>query len=503
MAHDTDTLVIGGGAAGCTVAGLLAERSEERVLLVEAGPDYGPLASRRWPAELLDASQNPPFTHEWGYSSGDTLPGRVLTFDRARVIGGSGAHNGCQAVLGHRLDYDSWAAAGNVGWSADDLAPLMASLKARLHVRIYGDEETTPFQRASIDAMVAFGLPRVMDLNDLDQDLGIAPNPVNIVDGVRFNAAFAYLDPVRGRPNLAIVADALCDRVVFENGRAVGAVVVIDGRRETIRAQRVVLSGGTYASPAILLRSGVGDPAELHRHAIDVVHELRGVGRNLHDHPGADLHFAGTDELVRRTREFARAQFHPEEQIIGKGRTSGCSEAFDLHFYTVGGNRKVEPERYNWRFRVGLLTPLARGALTLRSADPEQAPLLDHGFLRDPDGKDLARLTEAFEQYEEITSHAALARLLGPEIFPGPGLRGTSTKREIIAREVTHCYHPVGTCKLGPASDPDAVVDADGRVHGLEGCFVADASLMPTVPRANTHLPSVLVGERIAASLLA
>ncbi len=499
--RETDTLVIGGGAAGCALAGLLAERSNERVLVVEAGPDYGPLAAGRWPAELLDASQTPPFTHEWGYDSGDQFPDRVLTFDRARVIGGCGAHNGCQAIIGHRDDYDAWAAAGNPGWSTADLEPHIASLKARLRVRLYDDDEITPIHRLNIEALTACDVPRVVDLNDLDQDLGVAPNPVNIVDGIRFNAAFAYLDPVRDRPNLTIVGDALCDRLVVEGGRVVGAVFVIDGRPETIRAARVVLAAGVYGSPAILLRSGIGDPAALGRLGIAVQHALPGVGSNLHDHPGADLHFAGTEELVARSRAFEAARFHPEEQVIAKLRTSGCSSAFDLHVYPVGGADHADPDRFTWVYMVGLLTSNARGSLTLRSADPTAAPILDHALLRDETGSDLARLTEGFEMLEQVLAYPELARLLGSETFPGPALRAAYSTREIVARSVTHCYHPVGTCKMGPASDPTAVVDATGRLHGLDGCFVADASIMPTVPRGNTHLPAVLVGERVAAFL--
>jgi choline dehydrogenase len=359
----------------------------------------------------------------------------------------------------------------------------------------------TPFHRQNIEAMVAFGLPRVLDLNDLDQDLGAAANPVNIVDGVRFNAAFGYLDPVRDRPNLTVVGDVLCDRLHIEGERVVGARVVIGGRPETVRAARVVLSAGVYGSPAILLRSGIGDPAELDRIGIASSHALPGVGKNLHDHPGADLCFAGTDELVARSRAFASTRFHPEEQMIAKLRTATCPAAFDLHLYPVGGARRVDPDAFEWSYRIGLLTPAARGSVSLRSADPTAAPVLDHAFLQDDAGADLARLVEGIELLEAALAYPELARLLGDETFPGPALRAASSTRDIVRQSVAHCYHPVGTCKMGPAADPAAVVDANGQLHGLDGCLVADASIMPTVPRGNTHLPAVLVGERIAAHL--
>lgn len=501
VAGPVETLVIGGGASGCAVAGLLAANSDENVLLLEAGPDYGARDSGRWPQDLLDATQNP-VTHDWGYHSGGTLPDRVLTFDRARVIGGCGSHNGCQAMIGHRLDYDGWAAAGNPGWGAQDLQPVITSVYERLRLNRYAENEVTPFQQAAIDAMVAFGLPRVADLNDLDQDLGVNHHWANIVDGIRWNPSFAYIDPVRHAKNLQIIGDALCDHLIIEHGRVTGASVIIGGRRQAIEAQRVVLSAGVYGSPAILMRSGIGDPAGLHRHAIPVRHSLTGVGKNLHDHPSADLRFAGTDELVGRSRAFSASQFHPEEQVIGKGRTRECNEAFDLHFYTVGGARRADPDHFNWDFKVGLMTPMARGTVTLRSADPGALPFLDHAFLSDPRGADLDRLTEGFEQYEEIVSQQEFAELLGDEVFPGPQIRSKYSKREIVARTVSHCFHPVGTCKMGPAGDVNAVVDANGHLHGLEGCLVADASIIPVVPRANTHLPSVLVGERIAAGLM-
>ena len=191
-----DVVVVGGGTAGAALAGTLVERSSLSVLLLEAGPDYGPAGSRRWPRELLDYTALPT-THQWGYDSGSTYPDRKIAFERARVIGGCSSHNGCAAIWGSAVDYDDWVAAGNPGWSSAELVPLFELAMRRMSVRTYSDEEITPFHRAALEAAPAIGIPRDVDLNDLTQDVGIATFPLNVVDGVRFNSAFAFLDPVR------------------------------------------------------------------------------------------------------------------------------------------------------------------------------------------------------------------------------------------------------------------------------------------------------------------
>src|SRR5271167_4728424 len=243
-----DTVVIGGGTAGAAVAGLLAQDSDQSVLLLEAGPDYGPFAAGRWPAELTDAVLIPS-THDWGYDSGEQYAPRVITYERARVIGGCSSHNGCAAIWGSRADYDGWAALENPGWSTDELRPLFRAVSERLRVRIPGPEEVTPFQRISLDAAAAAGIPRVADLNNLDENLGMAPSPANIVNGVRWNTAFAYLDPVRERANLTVVVDSPCDRLEIRSGR-VNAVIVA-GREGPVRieAGRVIVAAGTMDRP--------------------------------------------------------------------------------------------------------------------------------------------------------------------------------------------------------------------------------------------------------------
>lgn len=493
-----DTLVLGGGTGGATVAGLLAELSAESVLLLEAGPDYGPLAGGGWPADLLDARGIAP-THGWEYDSGDRYPGRVIPFQRAKVIGGCSAHNGCAAIWGSRLDYDGWAAAGNAGWSTDELLPLFRSVNERLRVRIPRLGEVQPFQRVFLDAAPGVGIPVVDDLNDLDEDVGMAPSPANIDEGIRWNAAFGYLDPVRGKPNLTILGNVVADRLVVERGRVVGAIVVGPDGPVSVNAGRVVLGAGAYGSPGILLRSGIGDPAELRAIGITPVHDLPGVGRNLHDHPAVDLVYTGTAELIDRLTAFAAEHWLPEEQTIAKARSSWCTEGFDVHLYPVGTPYN-DPARERWEFMVPVacMTPRSRGHLKVSGADCTLAPLFEHGYVSDTDGADRRVLVDAVKLARAFAAQPALSPVIGEETSPSPDVRSDAEIAAWIDANVVHYYHPVGTCKMGPASDPDAVVDARGKVHGLEGVYVADASIMPVIPRANTNVPAAVVGERIA-----
>jgi choline dehydrogenase len=494
-----DVLVLGGGTSGAVLAGRLTELTDASVLVLEAGPDYGPLRAGRWPAELLDASQLP-LTHDWGYTSVTPIAGRVIQFRRARVIGGCSSHNGCQIAVGHRLDYDGWAARGNPGWAADDLRPYVASAKQRLRVRSVADEELTPFGRASLHAMLAAGLPRARDLTDLDEDTGVAPNPANVAGRIRWNTAFGYLDPVRGK-RLTVIGDALADRLLLDGDRVVGAVAIIGGRRVTIHAGLVAVCAGVYGSPAILLRSGIGDPADLARAGIRPIYALPGVGRNLQDHPAVELRFAGTPELERRSRAFAARAFHPEEQLIAKIRSSGCRAGYDLAVYTQGGARRQEPDRWIWAYTAAVLTPRSRGTLRVRSPDPGEAPIIGHGFLANPDAEDLALLAEAFTYAREITQQPELATVLGIETEPGGTVRSAGEIKAWLRRSVGHAHHSGGTCMMGPQTDPMAVVDPSSRIHGLTGGYVVDASVMPAVPRANTALPAAVIAERVALVL--
>ena len=329
-----DVAVVGGGTAGCVVAGRLAAESEAEVVLLEAGPDYGPREAGGWPADLLDGGALVT-SHSWGYASGE-LPGRAaIEFPRARVIGGCSSHNGCIAAAGCPEDYDGWARlTGEQGWSSDALRPLIARALERLRVRRYAEDEVGPFHRACLQAAAALGWPRADDLDDLDGGVGFGTEPVNIDRGVRVNTAFAYLDPARGHGNLEVLAGALCDRLrIHADGIE---MIARRGRRELrVTAAEVVLAAGTYGSPAILLRSGIGHPDELAALGIETVHPLSGLGRNLHDHPLVEIDFAGTPRLRGLLGEASRVAFVPEEQTIGKLRTSLATGPYDLHLIPV------------------------------------------------------------------------------------------------------------------------------------------------------------------------
>ena len=489
-----DVVVLGGGTAGCVVAGRLAAESDAEVVVLEAGPDYGPRDSGDWPADLLDGGALVS-SHSWGYDTGGLHPLRgTLELPRARVIGGCSAHNGCIAAVGCAEDYDGWARiAGDARWSAEALRPLFARALVRLRVRYYGEDEVGPFHRACLDAAAALGLPRADDLGDLDGGIGFGIEPVNVDGGVRVNTAFAYLDPARSRPSLRVVDRALCDRLV----PAADGVEVIarrDGGALRVHGQVAVLAAGSYGSPAVLLRSGIGDPAVLAPHGIRVLHDLRGVGRNLHDHPLVELDFAGTDRLREALAEAVAERFVPEEQTLGKLRSSRASGPYDLHLVPVAAS---EHSLLAGRtiLAVGAMEPRSRGRLTLASADPDVAPVMDHGYLADP--HDVAVLLEGSERARELAATEPLRSLVGDELVSDLDLE------DALRRTHVHYYHPVGTCALGPAADELAVCDARGRLHGLDRVVVADCSLMPVLPRANTNVPAVVIGERIADELLA
>lgn len=459
MPERYDVIVVGGGTAGCVLAARLSEEPTRTVCLVEAGPDYGAHADGRWPAEMVDA-HTIPMTHLWESDPPDR------SASRARIIGGCSAHNACLVVWGSRDDYDEWGE----GWTFAEFERYLLRAEAGMCTRVSHGDDLSPFHRAFLDAGPSVGLPRLSDVNDLDATAGIAPAAVNTVGAVRWNTAFAYLDEARARPNLTIVADALVDRVEIADGRAIG-IITDQGR---MSGGAVVLTAGAYGSAAVLLRSGIGPSAQLEGLGIDVVESLA-VGQGLVDHPGVSLEWAVAPAHVPEGPVFATS-------VIARARSSSCpDDTWDLHLVPW-----LEAGDEGWRATaiVYLLKPGSQGSLTLRSSDPRVPPVVDHGFLSDP--RDLDRIVSGVQQFRTLAEAAGT----GAELRPGD-----EPLDAYVAREVRGIFHPTGTCAIG------RVVDRRGGVLGIEGLAVADASIMPTIPRANTNLSTVAIAERIADHL--
>jgi choline dehydrogenase len=497
--READTVVVGGGTCGAALAGILAARSDRTVLLIEAGPDWGPLADGRWPASLLDPTLMPVDAWQWGYVSAARFGAPAMALERARMIGGCSSHNGCAAVWGHRADYDAWEAAGNPGWGGAAMEPLLRDADAALRVHQPTRDDITPWHRLCLDAAPGAGLPVIPSIEDLDADFGIAIHAANITDRLRWNAAFALLDPIRERPNFAILPETLVDRLRFEGGRCVGLDVIAPEGSRCIAAREVILAGGAFGSPLVLLRSGVGPADELRALGIAPVLDLPGVGRNLQDHPAFALRFDGSPALVAEMDAFVAAGGLPrEEGTTALARSTRCEGPFDLHLYPVASRPRGGE---GWRFSIAaaVMDPHSTGTVRLSAVAPEAPPIIDPGWFTDPAGRDLEVLLDGVDLARALAAERPLRDVIGAERGDVPAER--DALRRHVLRHSTHDYHPVGTCKMGPVGDPLAVVDADGRIHGLEGVIIGDAAIMPAVPRANTNIPALAVALRIAAGL--
>lgn len=499
MTDAYDLVVVGGGTAGCVVAARASEDPGCRVLLVEDGPDPSPtpgvIADPKRQAELVLES---PYVRLYDVERGD---GSTFPLISGRVIGGGSAVNNMVVVRPMRADFDAWADAGGPDWSYDALLPLMRAIEddpdfagdplhgvggpLRLQRSFTLDGPMDPPVRALIEAAGELGLPPCPDLN-VPEPMGVCASPYAIAAGVRQSTAAAYLDPARGRPNLTVLGDALATRLLLEGTRATGIELVVGGERRTVRADRVVLAAGTYHSPHLLMLSGIGPEAELARHGIPLRHRLDGVGENHRDHAVVYVTFAGTTELR-------------EDHVIPKVRLIARSDPAlalpDLHVFMrpsirMAGMPPLLP------VSLHLLEHRSAGRVTLASADPTDLPAIATGLLEHE--RDVRALVEGIDLVTRLARRPALAAFYGELVTPDEG-----TPWEDHVRTTYETYHHgVGTCRFGPAGDPGAVVAPDLRVHGLENLWVADASVLPTIPHANTNLAAILVGE-VAARRLA
>ena len=495
------TVIVGAGPAGAVLAARLAAAGED-VLLLEAGPDYGPPDSGRWPERLLDPTLMPVEEHSWEYTSACQRGTPQMALQRAKVIGGCSSHNGAAAVWGHRADYDAWAV-DNPGWSAADIEPLFRIVNDKLRVHVPVRDELTPYHHAVLDAAAQAGYPAIPDLSSLDPEYGFAIGPVNIdpATNIRWNAAFAYLDPVRHRSNLQIIGDTLVDRITLDRSRAAGLHVIGPNGPAHISTKRVILAAGAYGSPLILLRSGIGPADELLALGIAPLHHLPGVGRNLQDHPAIGVHYQPRPETIAALDAFVAAGGLPrEEGTIGLARSSRCAGPYDLHLYPIA-SRPFAGKPWRCHISAALMAPRSRGTIALNPAapaDPAAPPVIDTNYFADPDGYDLEALTDAFLLCRDLGAQPAMTALFSKELSPGPAVSTRAQIADWILAHASHDYHPAGACRMGPASDPTAVVDATGHLHGLTGLLVADAAIMPHVTLANTNVPVFVGAEKIA-----
>ncbi|MCW2766344.1 MAG: glucose-methanol-choline oxidoreductase [Nocardioides sp.] len=531
--NEADYVVVGSGSSGAAIAGRLAQ-SGASVIVLEAGKSDEQYLVRK-PGMIGPMHSVPQIKQriDWGYYSTPQkhILDRKMPVPRGKVVGGSSSINGMVYVRGNRANYDSWAAAGNTGWSADEVNAAYQRMEdfedgatafrgAGGPIKVTRNktpqEGSLQFLQAASDTLGV----KILDDYNAESHEGVSRMQQNAAAGLRYSASRGYIHHL-APPTLQLQSEVLVTKVVIENGRATGVEVTDkDGTRRTVRAgKEVVLSAGFVGSAQLLMLSGIGHAQHLSEHGIGVVADLP-VGDNLHDHMFHALTFHTTSSKMRGNAFFfakgvAKEVLRPGKSFLANTvfeavaflRTSQATDVPDLQLHVlpwsyVSPNQdepiqhKVDP-RTSLTVMSTLIYPRSRGTLRLASSDPTAAPLIDFQYLADP--ADLEVLAEGSEMAREIMSGAAFGGAVKEELHPGANLKGQAL-RDAILNRATSVYHGVGTCRMGV--DELAVVGPDLKVRGVEGLRVCDASIMPSITGGNTNAPAIMIGERGADFVL-
>jgi choline dehydrogenase-like flavoprotein len=513
-----DYIIVGAGSAGCVLAARLSENSAVSVLLLEAG-------GRDTAREIgIPAAFSKLFKTkvDWNYTTEPEphLNNRRLYWPRGKVLGGSSSINAMIYIRGNAADYDAWENAGNTGWGFSDVLPYFRKSENRergaceFHgaggpLNVADLHLVNPLTHAFVAGAQEIGIAANPDFNGAAQD-GVGLYQVTQKNRRRHSAADAYLRPALARPNLAVWTGVHAQRILIEKGRAVGVSIVRDGISEEVRTSgEVLLAGGTLNSPQLLMLSGIGPADHLARFGVTAQQNLPGVGANLQDHPMVSVGYLCTQPV-----SLDKAETLPNliRYVVMKNGplTSNVAEAglftrtrdglnvpdvqilFGPAYYR--GHGLIRRKEYCFGFGPTLITPESRGSVTLRSANPFEAPVIHANYLST--ANDLRSMIEGVRLARSIAHSSAFAAYRGDELHPGAGATSDKDIAAFLRAEVETLYHPVGTCKMG--HDPMAVVDPQLRVHGIERLRVIDASIMPTVPAGNTNAPTIMIAEKTA-----
>jgi choline dehydrogenase len=528
---DYDYIIVGAGSAGGALAARLTENPSTKVLLLEAGAASHPYS--RMPLSFGLLIDNP--AANWCYQS-EPEPGtanRTIPVPRGKLLGGSSSINGLVWVRGQPLDFDTWAQMGCRGWSWRDVAPVFTRIENFVDgdgangrgtegpLKVSTVPDQNPLYDALFKAAVAAGYKLNPDYNSEDQE-GVVKTQTSIHKGRRMSVAHCYIEPaIKRSPNLNVVTNAMTLRVLLEGKRCVGVEYEKDGKVVQARARETILSAGGVASPQILELSGIGRPELLKQHGIEVKHELRAVGENFRDHINARIIWKVKDPRVSYNHMArglgAATQFLkylttgggfmslPSAPLLAFLRTRPELATPDVQMHLVPYSIKDPKTRKLQDFpsmtiACYQLRPESLGSIHIRSSDPKAQPAIRFNFLADP--IDQAAMVAGFRMMRKIVDAQPMDTYRESEYSPGPSVKSDEEILTWIRNNSQTAYHPIGTCRMGPAG-PSTVVDDKLKVHGLDGLRVADASIFPTMPSGNTNAPSIMVGEKMADILKA